>query len=80
MALNTGNADAVATAFCTANSITDPTAVGLWKSFCRNLYVSAGASSLVTAIQVTVPPAAITTVGSATTQVGPPAPVPLTVS
>lgn len=79
MALTTGNADAVATAFCAANGISDPTAIGLWKSFCEQLYVSSS-GALVHAISAVVPASSIVTTGSATTQTGPATPVPCTIS
>lgn len=79
MALNNTNADAVATAFCSANSITDATAIAKWKSLVRLLY-SGSSGSLVSAIGVTLPISTVVTVGSATTQTGPTAPVTLTVS
>lgn len=79
MALNNSNADAVATAFCAANSIVDANAIAKWKSLIRLLY-SGNAGSLVNAIGVAVPTASIVTVGGPTTQTGPAAPVPCTVS
>lgn len=79
MALNNSNADSVATAFCAANAIVDATAIAKWKSLIRLLY-SGNAGSLVSAITATLPPSSVVTVGSATTQTGPAAPVTIVVS
>jgi len=79
MALNNSNADAVATAFCSANNITDPAAIQKWKSLCRMFYLGSS-GSLLTAIAATVPAMSIVTSGSATTQTGPAAPVPAVIS
>lgn len=73
MALNNGTADALATAFCAAQGITATNAIAAWKVFCETLY-----AHLKTDIDITIPMNSITTAGSATTQVGPPAPVTLT--
>lgn len=79
MALTTANADAVATAFCAANGITDASAIAKWKSYTEQLYATSS-GALVHAIGVTLPAGAVITTGSATTQTGPAAPVILPVS
>jgi hypothetical protein len=79
MALNNSNADTVATAYCSANGITDPAAIQKWKNFCRMLYLGSS-GSLLTAITATVPAMSIVTSGSAATQTGPAAPVPTVIS
>ena len=71
--LNPVNADALATAICSALSITDAAAKLKWKSIAETLY-----THLKTDILITIPTGAIVTAGSAVTQTGPAAPVPLT--
>lgn len=78
MALNNGTADALATAIVSALGLTGDQATqatALWKNVTRTLY-----SSLKTDAVVTIPSSAITTNGSASAQVGPPAPVNLSLS
>ena len=79
MALTNSNADNVATAYCSANGITDPDAIQKWKNFCRMLYLGSS-GSLLTAITATIPAMSIATSGSATNQAGPAAPVPAVIS
>jgi hypothetical protein len=70
MALNNGTADAMATAFCAAQGITAPNAIAAWKLFAETLYTHLKAD-----IDIIIAATSITTNGSATTQVGPPAPI-----
>lgn len=70
MSLNNGTADAVATAFCSAEGITDPAAVAKWKSFCQKMY-----AGLKTDIVATIPINTVVTVGGPATQTGPTTPV-----
>lgn len=71
-ALNDANAVIFANAFCTANSITDAAAVAHWESFAKLLYAHLKADILITIIT-----GSIVTAGSAATQTGPAAPIPL---
>lgn len=75
MALTNATADSLATAFCTAEGITDPAAIAHWKSLARLIY-----SHLLADITVSVPAASIVTSGGPATQTGPAAPVPCTVA
>jgi len=78
MALNNGTADALAAAIVTALGLTGDQATQAtahWQNVTRTLY-----SSLKTDAVVTIPSSAIATSGSATNQVGPPAPVNLSLS
>ena len=72
MALNNTTANAVATSICSALNITDPTTINAWKSIMQQIY-----SGLKTDIVITIAATSITTNGSASTQVGPPSPIPL---
>lgn len=64
MPLTPTNADAFATAYCTAQGITDTTAVARWKDFAEKLYVHLLSDATVT---VGIP---VTTVGGPATQTG----------
>lgn len=75
MPLNAAAADAAAQAFCTANGITDAAAVAKWKSYTEKIY-----SSIAANIDVVLNTGTVVTVGSATTQTGPAAPVTLMVT
>lgn len=79
MALDATNADAVATAFCAANGITDAAAIAKWKSLMEYIYFSSS-GSLVHAITATLPTNSVVTVGSPSTQTGPTSPVSVTIS
>lgn len=70
MSLNNTTADAVATAICSALSISDTNTINVWKTILRQIY-----SGLKTDIVATVPINTVVTVGSSTTQTGPTSPV-----
>lgn len=72
MALNSGTADAVATAICVALGVTDSISQAKYKQVYEILY-----AALKTDIVITILASSIVTVGSATTQTGPAAPIPL---
>lgn len=72
MALNNTTADAVATAICTALGVTDTASKNKYKQVYEILY-----AALKTDILITIAAASIVTTGSATTQTGPAAPIPL---
>jgi hypothetical protein len=71
--LNDANAVLFADAFCTANGITDATAKTHWESLAKLLY-----AHLKTDIEVIIASLSIVTTGTALTQTGPAAPIPLT--
>lgn len=75
MPLTSAQADTRATAFCTAQGITDLAAIAHWKALFEAVYAGILADAT-----VAVPAASIVTTGSATTQTGPAAPVPCTVA
>lgn len=72
MPLNNTTADAVATAIATALGVTDTVSKNKYKQVYEILY-----SALKADIDIIIAAASITTTGSATTQVGPPAPIPI---
>lgn len=72
MALNNTTADAVATAICTALGVTDTASKNKYKQVYEILYTALKADIL-----ITIAAASIVTTGSATTQTGPAAPIPL---
>lgn len=72
MALNTGTADALATAICSALGVTDAPSIAKYKQVYELVY-----SHLKTDILITIAASSIVTTGSATTQTGPAAPIPL---
>lgn len=73
MALNTGTADALATAIVTALGLTGTQATQAlvhWKAVCETLY-----TKLKTDIDITIGATTIVTSGNASTQSGPPSPI-----
>lgn len=72
MALNTGAADTLANAICTALNITDTAAVAKWKQITEHFY-----TSLKTDIVITILATSIHTTGTAAAQTGPAANIPL---
>ena len=72
MALNNTTADALATTICTALGVTDTASKNKWKAITEAIY-----TALKTDIVMTILPSTVVTVGSATTQTGPAAPIPL---
>ncbi len=70
--LNPTTAKACADAICAALGVTDAAAVTKWEAVVGQLY-----TSLLTDIIITIGLGAIVTTGSATTQTGPAAPIPL---
>lgn len=75
MALTAANAKICADAFCTTAGITDAAAVLKWEELVQQLY-----ASLKTDIGAILPASSVVTTGSATTQTGPAAPVPIVIS
>jgi hypothetical protein len=75
MPLTSGQADTRATAFCSAQGITDTAAVNHWKALFEAVYAGVLAD-----LTVAVPAASIVTTGGPATQTGPAAPVPCTVA
>ncbi len=73
MALSNATADAMVTSMASAMGITDAATIAQMKVQWRIVY-----SSLKADILITLPAASVVTVGSATTQTGPAAPVPMT--
>lgn len=70
MALDNSTADALADAICSALGVADSATQAKYQQIYRLVY-----SKLKTDIQITIAASSITTNGSATTQVGPPAPI-----
>ncbi len=73
MALNNTTADALAVLINTALGITDAASIAKTKQVYRLVYAQLKADIL-----ITLPAASVVTVGSAATQTGPAAPVPMT--
>lgn len=71
MSLNNASADALASTIV-SNLGADPSALGQWKTICRAIFASLTANG-----SVTITANEITVNGSASTQVGPPAPLSL---
>lgn len=72
MALSNATADAMVTSMASAMGISDPATIAQMKVQWRILY-----SSLKADILITLPTSSVVTVGGATTQTGPAAPVPM---
>lgn len=70
--LNNTNADALAAAINAALGITDPASQAITQTMWRTIY-----AHLKTDVQVTIQASSIVTTGSAATQTGPAAPIPL---
>lgn len=68
--LNPTNADALATAICSAIGVTDIATQNIYKTIYETVY-----SHLKNDIQITIAASSIVTNGSATTQTGPAAPI-----
>jgi hypothetical protein len=75
MAWNNAAADACAVAICSALGVSDPATIANWKLITENLF-----SNLKSSASIVLPASTVVTVGSATTQTGPQAPVTLTVN
>lgn len=69
--LNNTNANALGAAIASALNPSAPDTAH-WQTICQTIY-----QHLLTDILITIGTGAITTTGSATTQVGPPAPIPM---
>lgn len=72
MALNSATADACAQAICAAIGVTDAASIAIYKTVYEQLF-----TALKTDIVITILPSSIVTTGSAATQTGPAAPIPL---
>ncbi len=70
--LNNTNADALATALCSALGVVDAPSIAIYKTIYRTVY-----AALKTDISIVIAAASIVTTGSATTQTGPAAPIPI---
>lgn len=72
MALNNGTADALALTICTTLGIADAPSIAKMKAQWRDVYAALKAD-----ITIQIAAASIVTTGSAATQTGPAAPIPL---